>query len=98
MKNYVGNESQLAAARPIVIGVGVVSMIEPEFWANGDEFIWPISDADGVFGVLGGMTGTAADFVVHIFISNGKEGARRQPEHGVIDDRPFWRVTILHGK
>src|ERR1700680_988202 len=40
----------------------------------------------------------AANLVIKIFVPNCKEGARQQPEHSVIDDRPFRGVTVPHRK
>src|SRR6202030_2638925 len=46
--------------------------------------------------VLRRKAGTAANLVIKIFIPNCKEGTRRQPEHRVVHDCPFRRVTVPH--
>src|ERR1700736_6556762 len=94
MEDYISHEGELTLARSVIIRGHVVRMIESQLRANSDQFVGPISDADRMLRVLRRKARPAANFVIEIFVPNCKEGARQQPEHSVIDDRPLRRVTV----
>ena len=44
---------------PVIVRSIIVRMVESELGANGDEFVRPPGNADGMFGILCGKAGPA---------------------------------------
>ena len=73
-------------------------MIKSKLGTNGNKFVRPPGDADGMLRVFRSKAGPAADLVVKIFVTHGEERISGDPKHGVIHDRPLRRITVLDRK
>src|ERR1700736_813851 len=98
VEDHVGDKSELVVTRSIIIRGDVVRMIVSKFRTNSHEFVRPPRDTDGMLRVLRSEARAATNLVFKVFVPNGKEGARRKPKHGVVDNRPLRRVTVPYRK
>src|SRR4030095_5634658 len=73
-------------------------MIETQLGPQRNDFVRPPSDADGMLRVSCRVTGATANDVVVKLISHSEKRARRDSEHGVIENAPFRRIPRLHRK
>jgi len=51
-----------------------------------------------MFGIRRGKPGATSNLVVKIFVTHGEERIPGQPEHRVVQHRPFRRITASHWK
>ena len=98
MEDHVGGKDELIMPGSVIVRPRGIGVVIAQLGPDGDEFVWPPGNADGVLRVLGGKAGPAAHLVVHVFVADREERIPGNPKHGVIDDRPLRRVTIAYGK
>src|ERR1700730_7510963 len=72
VEDHVRREGELIMSGAVVVGPHVIGMVVAQFGTNGDESVRPPGDADGMFRILCGKAGAAADFVIEIFVSNAE--------------------------
>jgi hypothetical protein len=98
VEDHVGGKSELIMPGSVAVYPFCIRMIITKFGAYGYKLVGPPSDADGMLGIVRGEAGPTADLVVKIFVSHGEKGTGRNPEHRVIQHRPFRRISISHRK
>jgi len=74
VENHVGGKHELVMPRSVVIHPFIVRMIVAKLWTYGDELIGPPGNSNGMLRILRREASPAANLVVKIFISHGKEG------------------------
>src|SRR4029077_3137852 len=84
MEDYVRREDELIVPRAVVVGSLIVRMIKPELGTNGDEFVRPVSDADGMFRIQRRKPRAAADLIVKDLVAHREERVASDPKHRVI--------------
>src|SRR5690242_1430078 len=98
MENDVRDERKLILVPTVVVGRNVVGMVVTNLGTNGDEFVRPPGDTNGMFRIWRGKTRARAYSIVEIFIAYSEERIARDAKHRVVHNRPFRGIAVSHGE
>src|SRR5690349_3025292 len=96
MEDHVRDESKLILVPTIVVGRNVVGVVVTNLGTNGDEFVRPPGDTNGMFRVWRGKARARAYSIVEIFIAYSEERIAGDAKHRVVNNRPFRGIAIPH--
>src|SRR4029077_17645533 len=92
--NHVGGKDELIVPGSVIVRARGIEVVIAQLGPDGDEFVWPPGDTDGVFRIISSETRSASHLVLKVLVPDGEERIPGNPEHRVIADGPLGGIAI----